>query len=305
MFNKKIIYGVVLFAVSMGLVGCENIDYSNAQKMLKNGQYDEAIVAFQTLGDYKDSAEQVKACKYAKAEALYDDGDYLEASEIFSEITDYSDAEEMGNSSLYKLGEKCFSNEKYLDSVEAYRKIGDYKDAKEKKKEAAAALIKQYIDQNGKVINDAKDGLILKSHTDKVYSIDVKEDKIAYVAIEGENILVGSLYETMGAGLYACDGINITLDSSKDEMNFNSVRGMAISLFGKSSTSLCEGYGTIDCASATNLATFKIDKVINADNILNIENTDVVREWKEFYTNVPKVLDKMGLIPGDIGLDSF
>ena len=44
-----------------------NTEYGNAQELLANGQYDDAITAFAALGDFRDSAEMVNESFYQKA----------------------------------------------------------------------------------------------------------------------------------------------------------------------------------------------------------------------------------------------
>ena len=73
--------------------------YAAAEELLAAGDYDGAIAAFQTLGDYKDSAARAEeaaeakcAPAYAAAEELLAAGDKLGAAKAFGEVGDYSDA---------------------------------------------------------------------------------------------------------------------------------------------------------------------------------------------------------------------
>ena len=66
--------------------------YENALALLEAGQYEEAIAAFEALGDYEDSAERLLQAQYGHADALAAEGKTYEAALAFSEIRDYRDA---------------------------------------------------------------------------------------------------------------------------------------------------------------------------------------------------------------------
>lgn len=86
------------------------VAYSEAVSLMEEGQYEEAIVAFGALGDYKDSAEQIGACNkaiedaavaraeeervaaFANAEALVNSGELAKAAIEYGKLGDYKDA---------------------------------------------------------------------------------------------------------------------------------------------------------------------------------------------------------------------
>lgn len=79
--------------------------YNAATALAEAGQYEEAIVAFTELGDYKDSAEQIEQIKdsaeqesetaYNQAVTLLENGEFDEAYTVFEELGDYRDSATM------------------------------------------------------------------------------------------------------------------------------------------------------------------------------------------------------------------
>lgn len=66
-------------------------NYAQARKLFQSGDYLEAKSAFAQLGDYRDSATQVKECNYQEALALLAAGDYEAAKTGFASLKDYPD----------------------------------------------------------------------------------------------------------------------------------------------------------------------------------------------------------------------
>ena len=95
---------------------CNNIiledKYNNAITLMNAGKYEEAIAAFKTLGNYKDSSEKIRACqneineiKYNTAVAYLAEGNVVNAYEIFHELKNYKDSAEKAKSihNIYTL----------------------------------------------------------------------------------------------------------------------------------------------------------------------------------------------------------
>ena len=99
--SKKIIWAAVV-AVTIGIFFgtvfyCAILkpanDYKEAQALLDDGKYEEAEAAFAALGDYRDSAEQVRLLpQYQRADTLMKFGQYPGAAIAFSKLGDYRDS---------------------------------------------------------------------------------------------------------------------------------------------------------------------------------------------------------------------
>ena len=115
--------------------------YRNAVSLIETGKYDEAIAAFEALGDYKDSAGQIELVKqekaYQAALALFEAGQYDEAVAAFEAMGDYKDSAEQ----KVRIGEAKYesdyqaalsleqSGESYAAAT-AFYAMSDYKDAR-------------------------------------------------------------------------------------------------------------------------------------------------------------------------------
>jgi tetratricopeptide (TPR) repeat protein len=65
---------------------------NNAVALMNNGNYEEAIAAFDALNGYKDSTDQITECNYLKAVALMNNGNYEEAIVVFDALNEYKDS---------------------------------------------------------------------------------------------------------------------------------------------------------------------------------------------------------------------
>ena len=103
-----IIAVIVIAAAALALFSVfsiiPDIKYKNAEALLEEGKYEEAISAFEELGSYKDSAYKIelaeKGKKYNYACSLLDSGQYQEAVAVFKEIWDYKDSYDKLNQAL-------------------------------------------------------------------------------------------------------------------------------------------------------------------------------------------------------------
>lgn len=116
-----------------------NNNYNAAVKLMENGDYDGAIAAFESLGDYRDSEEKIKECKYQEANALMENGSYAEALAIYTEIKDFSDSETKIEECKAKSKEQDYNNAialmnsgDYEKAIKAFEALEGYKDSNDK-----------------------------------------------------------------------------------------------------------------------------------------------------------------------------
>ena len=123
-----------------------NAQYNAAMEQFSSGDYAGAEIAFEALGDFKDSAEKVSEvkyaateAKYAAAEAKYAAGEYEGAIIAFEALGDFRDSTEKkyaATEAQYAAAEAKYTAENYSEAAMMFFKAGDYKDSKERYIEA-------------------------------------------------------------------------------------------------------------------------------------------------------------------------
>ena len=158
--NRKIgfiigIVGVVLIAaiVYYSAIIVPGNKYKAAEALLESGQYEEAIEAFEALGSYKDSAQQVQTAKlemqedylaanYEEAKRLLSEGDYAAAIDAFKELGEFRDSPaqmetaisakiETENSAKYEEAMHFTEHGDYYNAFVLFSELNGYKDANE------------------------------------------------------------------------------------------------------------------------------------------------------------------------------
>ena len=132
----------ILLATKVFIPGSK---YKQATALLDAGQYDEAIAAFEALGEYKDSTEQAKEANLAKTEAknavkyedamhLLESGLYDGAIKFFTELGDYRDStkrlEAAVNAKKYEEAKKLAASDDWYAAYHLFIELGEYEDAK-------------------------------------------------------------------------------------------------------------------------------------------------------------------------------
>lgn len=98
--SKKILTIVISTLLIMGLaclvilVIIPSINYNKATEFLKNGEYNQAVAAFDKAIGYKDSEKQILEAKYLMATKYQDNNENGKAAILFGSIADYKDSKE-------------------------------------------------------------------------------------------------------------------------------------------------------------------------------------------------------------------
>lgn len=121
--------------------------YSLAEESYANDQYAAAYAYYQEAGGYFDASEKVEKFEsdYQAAEKLLSDGEYELAHIAFSALNDYSDSSTRVLESYYLYADELFANGEYEQAYYAFISLGNYRDSMQRSKETKIELIGWYI----------------------------------------------------------------------------------------------------------------------------------------------------------------
>jgi tetratricopeptide (TPR) repeat protein len=151
--NRKTIVGciatavIILVILVVTKVIIPNNRYNSAVALMESGDYDNAIVAFEKLNGYKDSAEMIAETQnrsvYAEALDYMNSKEYDTAIKKFNALGDYSDCKskieectELKNEESYQNAIELLKQEKYEEAYTAFNDLGSYRDSQEQKEVA-------------------------------------------------------------------------------------------------------------------------------------------------------------------------
>ena len=83
--------------------------YSQAEKLLAQGKYEEAAAAFDALEGYSDARDRSRQARYARGEELMNQGRFEEAISAFKALGDYENAPERVQDVRYARAEELLA----------------------------------------------------------------------------------------------------------------------------------------------------------------------------------------------------
>lgn len=123
---KKVIALLCLLALLVSLCACASSNFAKANTLYNRGSYEEAIVLFESLGDYENSEEMILACRYEMARKLISLQEYEAAIAAFEELGDYSDSAERVADCRYALAVSRYDAGDYEGALELFSLLEDY-----------------------------------------------------------------------------------------------------------------------------------------------------------------------------------
>ena len=136
--------------------------YAAAQSLEQAGNYEEAIAAYEKLGDYSDCQSRITACReqiqlkadYDAAVALQQAGKYEEAIAAFEALGDYNDSKAQVTACQDAIKEQDYQvavalqkEGQYEEAVAAFEALGDYKDCDEQIRETNYLKAKSLLEK--------------------------------------------------------------------------------------------------------------------------------------------------------------
>lgn len=125
------IVAVVVIAVLSVTVFIPNARYNSAVKLMNEGNYEEAISSFESLGNYKDSADKIMESRYLIALGLLNNKQYDEAINKFTELGSYSDSEQMILQCKYDMARSIYDEGNYDEAIESFTQLGSFSDSEQ------------------------------------------------------------------------------------------------------------------------------------------------------------------------------
>ena len=228
---KKIaIILAIILAVAIALVIlCKmviipNNKYNKAIALMNNGNYDEAIIAFENLDGYRNSNEKIQECNnaimdgnYNDAVALMNSGKYGEAITVFEALGGYKNAESYLQEAYYSQGKDRYNQKNFVTAKSSFNMCIEYKDSPFYVKEC----------EKGISYNSAKNLLKLKEYEKalKIFQdLDDFEDSQAMVA-ETKKLIVQVNY-TEAVSMYEQGKYKVALEEFNKTIGFENTDTM-------------------------------------------------------------------------------
>lgn len=154
--------------------------YNSAVELQENKNYSEAIIKYEELGDYEDTQERIKECKYQNALLLIEAEDFSGAKGLLNELKGYNtDIETKLQICDYSIAKKYLEKGTYDKAEELFKSLGDYGDSKEMITECSYRKALSLIE--GQKYNEAIEILSkMKKYADA--SEKINEAKYLYVS---------------------------------------------------------------------------------------------------------------------------
>lgn len=138
---RKYICLCLALMLCLCLCACKSSDYKKAMSLFETGEYEEAIAAFEALGEYKDSVQKIDECKYEAAVDLMESGSFEEAIAAFKALGEYSDSVQKINECKYRAAVALMDSGNYEEAIAAFEAIGEYKDCAQKIRDCKTAIL--------------------------------------------------------------------------------------------------------------------------------------------------------------------
>ena len=110
----------------------ERVSFLGGRAMLEMGNYEDAILVFESLDDYPGCDKWLSECSYRQAVELMQNGELYAAEEILMELDGYSDSAEKLNEVRYQQAEHYYDMGDHSMARTVFGILGDYSDARER-----------------------------------------------------------------------------------------------------------------------------------------------------------------------------
>lgn len=188
---KRLLAVLLAVCLCAALTGCSAVDYLKASKLYKEEAYAQALVLYQGLGDFADSAQMAAICAqkadYTAAEAYFASKDYAAALPLYEGLGMYADSPLKAITCRYENGLRYLEQGDYESAIAWLEPLGNYEDSADRTSLARWLWLSQ--ETHSYIIRaTAGDSLVM--------TLEPMDEVTLRLKLEREGHLLGLPYET-------------------------------------------------------------------------------------------------------------
>ena len=189
---KRILAVLTLLALCVSLAGCSAVDYLKASRLYEDQEYAQALVLYENLGDFADSAKMAEICAqkadYTAAEALLTAKDYEAALPLYEGLGMYADSPLKAITCRYENGLRFLDQGEYEKAIAWLEPLGGYENSADRTNLARWQWLSR---QKHTYIIQAIAG------DSRVMTLEPAEDGTLHLVLERNGHLLGLPYDTV------------------------------------------------------------------------------------------------------------
>lgn len=158
-----VVGGIAFFVYNTTIAqpAAQKAAYENAKELAGSGDYDAAIAAFEELGEYEDSAQQLASTYEAKVKSLTDEGKYEEALEA-DKALEQAGGKSMKDEIRQTAAKEAEKNKEYDEAAKWYKSLGNT----DKQHESEYLYVKDHMDYSDSKTKEFIDDLVGAEYRD-------------------------------------------------------------------------------------------------------------------------------------------
>lgn len=250
---KKTFLALLILLIAISLCGCNYQDYADAEALFAEGKYSEALPLYESIGDYEQSSERAKECKYQLAKAAFSDNEWSLAIEYLTDLN-YADSEKMitdcnfildlQRSILNRMEQNKYNTDYTTLTNTELSYLGKYIEA-----EFSSPAIKKFADEYIGGLQTQKKALSLKysEHqiewqrgiTQRYHVLNELLNNYNFLSDNMDFVATYSTYDQQLAYLEALEEIDKDILSQLDDIHFSTVSAYQFGANYTNNTSHC------------------------------------------------------------------
>ena len=189
---KRIFAALTLLALCVSLAGCSAVDYLKASRLYEDQEYAQALVLYENLGEFADSAKMAEICAqkadYTAAERYLAEKAYEQALPLYEGLGMYADSPLKAITCRYENGLRFLDQGDYEQAIAWLEPLGSYENSADRTNLARWQWLSQ---QKYTYIIQAITG------ESRVMTLEPAEDGTLHLILERNGHLLGLPYDTV------------------------------------------------------------------------------------------------------------